>query len=215
MAVYDLEEQEQISELRAWWAQNGKFVTALAVAAALAAVGWQGLRWYQNKQASEAGGLYFVAQQAAEQGDAQKAREAAGQIIEKHPGTAYAEMAALLSAGVQFSHGDGRNARAQLEWLADHGDDAAFRDIARLRLAAVLLDEGAHAEALARLEAAPVTTLKARFEDLRGDVLATSGKPAEARAAYQAALDAIEQGVSEGGQTLREVVRVKSQALGG
>lgn len=215
MAVYDLEEQEQISELRAWWAQNGKFVTALAVAAALAAVGWQGLRWYQNKQASEAGGLYFVAQQAAEQGDAQKAREAAGQIIEKHPGTAYAEMAALLSAGVQFSHGDGRNARAQLEWLADHGDDAAFRDIARLRLAAVLLDEGAHAEALARLEAAPVTTLKARFEDLRGDVLAASGKPAEARAAYQAALDAIEQGVSEGGQTLREVVRVKSQALGG
>jgi len=97
----------------------------------------------------------------------------------------------------------------------DNGDDAALRDIARLRLAAVLLDEGKHADALARLNAAPVASLKARFEDLRGDVLAASGKPAEARAAYQAALDAIAQGGSDGGQALREVVRVKSQALGG
>lgn len=215
MAVYDLEEQEQISELKAWWAQYGKLVTTLAVAAALASVGWQGLRWYQNKQASEAGALYFVVQQAAERGDAQKAREAAGQIIEKFSGTAYAEMAALLSAGVQFSAGEGKNARAQLEWLVENGDDPALRDIARLRLASVLLDEGAHADALARLQAEPDAALKGRFADLRGDVLAASGKPDEARSAYQGALDAIAQGGTEGGETLREVVRVKLQALEG
>lgn len=215
MAVYDLEEQEQISELKAWWAQYGKLVTTLAVAAALASVGWQGFRWYQNKQASEAGALYFVVQQAAERGDAQKAREAAGQIIEKYSGTAYAEMAALLSAGVQFSAGEGKNARAQLEWLVDHGNDPALRDIGRLRLASVLLDEGAHADALARLQAEPDAALKGRFADLRGDVLAASGKPAEARSAYQGALDAIAQGGTEGGETLREVVRVKLQALEG
>ena len=49
MAVYDLEEQEQISELKAWWAQNGKWITTLAVVAALASVGWQGWQWYQNR----------------------------------------------------------------------------------------------------------------------------------------------------------------------
>jgi predicted negative regulator of RcsB-dependent stress response len=215
MAIYDLEEQEQISELKAWWAQYGNWVTTLAVAVALGSVGWQGLRWSQNKQAAEAGALYFAVQQAAEQGEAQKVRDAAGQIIDKYPSTAYAQMAALLSAGVQFSAGDNQNARAQLEWLANKGDDPALKDIARLRLAAVLLDEGAHADALARLEAAPVASLKARFEDLRGDVLAASGKPAEARSAYQAALDALALGDSDGGQTLREVVRVKSQALEG
>jgi predicted negative regulator of RcsB-dependent stress response len=215
MAVYDLEEQEQISELKAWWTQYGKFVTAVAVAAAVASVGWQGFRWYQNKQSAEAGALYFSVQQAAEQGDAQKAREAAGQIIEKYSGTAYAEMAALLSAGVQVAAGDEQNARAQLEWLADKGSDAALKDLARLRLATVLLDQGAHADALARLQGAPVAQLKARFEDLRGDVLAASGKTAEARAAYQAALDAIAAGGTDGGEMLREVVRVKSQALEG
>ena len=41
MAVYDLEEQEQISELKAWWAQYGNLVVTLAVVAALSSVGWQ------------------------------------------------------------------------------------------------------------------------------------------------------------------------------
>lgn len=215
MAVYDLEEQEQISELKAWWAQYGNLVTAIVVAAAVASVAWQGYRWYQNKQASEAGVLYFAVQQAAEQNEAQKAREAAGRIIDKYAGTVYAEFAALVSAQVQVSAEDAQNARAQLVWLAENGSDAVLRDLARLRLAAVLLDEGAHADALARLDAAPVDALKARFADLRGDVLAASGKPDEARTAYQAALDAIVLGETQGGETLREVVRVKSQALEG
>ncbi|AYH42637.1 tetratricopeptide repeat protein [Azoarcus sp. DN11] len=215
MAVYDLEEQEQISELRAWWVQYGKFVTAIAVAAALASVGWQGFQYYRGRQAADAGALYFLLQQAAMQGDAQKTREAAGQIIEKFPSTAYAEMAALTSAGVLVTKGDAKSARVQLEWLLAKGSDPALKDIARLRLAALLLDEGAFDQALAQLANAPAPALKARFEDLRGDVLAASGKPAEARSAYQAGLDALAGDDAEGGDTLREVIRVKQQALEG
>ncbi|THF59229.1 YfgM family protein [Pseudothauera rhizosphaerae] len=214
MAVYDLEEQEQISELKAWWAQYGKFVTALAVAAALASVGWQGWRWYQGKQAAEAGALYHAVQQAAEQGDTQKAREATGQLIAGYGGTAYAQLGALLSASVQFERGDLDNARAHLQWASAEGRDPALRDVARLRLATVLLQQGKHDEALAELAPAPATPFAARFADLRGDVLAAAGKPAEARAAYQAALDAIGNG-TDGGATLREVVRVKLEALEG
>lgn len=213
MAVYDLEEQEQISEIRAWWEQYGKLITSLAVAAALASVGWQSWSWYNNKQATEAGALYFAVEQAAQRGDAQKAREAAGQILEKYSGTAYAEMAALTSAGVQFEAGDTQNARAQLEWVIAEGDEPVLRDLARLRLASILLDADDHAAALARLGEAPAPALKARFEDLRGDILAASGKPAEAREAYQAALDSIAAGEGDGGQSMREVVRVKLEAL--
>lgn len=215
MAAFDLDEQEQISELKAWWTQYGQFVTAVAVAAALGSVGWQGWQYYRNSQASQAGAVYFAVQQAAARGDAQKTREAAGQLIEKFGGTAYAEMAALTSAGVQVEAGDAKNARAQLEWVIANGSDAAIKDIARLRLAALLLDEGAHDEALAKLAAAPAPALKARYEDLRGDVLAAAGKAGEARAAYQAALDALAADGAEGGETLREVVRIKQQALEG
>lgn len=215
MAAFDLDEQEQISELKAWWTQYGKFVTTIAVTAAVASVGWQGWQYYRNTQANEAGAVYFAVQQAAARGDAQKAREAAGQLIEKFGGTAYAEMAALTSAGVQAEAGDAKSARLQLEWVVANGSDPALKDIARLRLASLLLDEGAHDEALAKLAEAPAPSLKARYEDLRGDVLAAAGKPAEARTAYQAALDALAADNAEGGETLREVIRIKQQALEG
>ena len=115
MAVYDLEEQEQISELKAWWAQYGNFVVTLALVAALTSVGWQAWNWYQNRNAGEAGALYYAVQQAAEQQDAQKARDAAGRLIGEHGGTVSAQLGALLSAALQFETGDLANARAQLE----------------------------------------------------------------------------------------------------
>ncbi|QDF96047.1 hypothetical protein CJ010_05565 [Azoarcus sp. DD4] len=214
MAVYDLEEQEQISELKAWWAQYGKFVTAIAVAVAVASVGWQGWRWYQARQAADAGALYFAVQQAAAQQDAQKTRDLAGRLIDQYGGTAYAQLGALVSAGVQFGKDDLDNARAPLEWAAEKGGDAALRDIARLRLAAVLLQQGAFDQALARLQPDPDKAHLARFADLRGDVLAAQGKPAEARVAYQAALDALT-AAGEEASTLREVVRVKLESLEG
>ena len=154
MAVYDLEEQEQISELKAWWAQNGKWITTLAVVAALVSVGWQGWQWYQNRQATEAGALYYAVQQAAEADDPKKVREAAGALIGQHGGSVYAQLAALTSAGVQFEAGELDNARSQLEWAAEQGRDPALADLARLRLAAVLLQQGAHDDALARLQGA-------------------------------------------------------------
>lgn len=215
MAAFDLDEQEQISELKAWWTQYGKFVTTIAVAAAVGSVGWQGWQYYRNTRAADAGAAYFAVQQAAARGDAQKAREAAGQLIEKFGSSVYAEMGALTSAALQVEAGDAKNARLQLEWVIANGSDAALKDIARLRLAALLLDEGAHDEALAKLAAAPAAALKARYEDLRGDVLAAAGKPAEARTAYQAALDALAGDGAEGGETLREVIRIKQQALEG
>lgn len=216
MAIYDLEEQEQISELKAWWEQYGKFVTAIAVIAAVASVGWQGLTWYNNKQASEAGALYFAVQAAADKGEAARTREATGQLIERFPGSVYADLAALLSADLQFAEGDALNARAHLEWAAANGNDPVLRDLARLRLAAVLFDQGAGQDALKQLERAPVEGLRFRFDDLRGDILALDGKPAEARKAYQAALDSLAaQGGASGGDPLLEVIRVKLESLEG
>lgn len=214
MAVYDLEEQEQISELKAWWAQYGNLVTTLATVAAVVAVGWQGWQWYQSRNAVEASTMYFAVQQAVEAQDAQKARDAAGQLIGQQGGTVYAQLGALLSAGLQFDKGELDNAVGQLEWAAKDGKDPALRDLARLRLAAVLLQKGDAAGALARLEAAPTEAYKARFADLRGDALAAQGKHADARVAYQAAIDAF---AGDDGQaaTLREVVRLKLESLEG
>lgn len=214
MAVYDLEEQEQISELKAWWAQYGKLVTTLAVVAALASVGWQAWQWYQNKTAAEAGAVYYSLQQAVAEQDAQKARDAAGRLIGDYSGTAYAQLGALLSASVQFAKGDLENAASQLAWAAEKGVDPALRELSRLRLAAVLLQKNETDQALARLQPVPEGAYRARFEDLRGDVLAAQGKVAEARTAYQAAIELLGAAGDEA-VTLREVVRIKLESLEG
>lgn len=215
MAAFDLEEQEQISQIKGWWEENGKRVTALAVAAALASVGWQGWNWYRGKQGAEASALYAVVQQAAAEQNAQKVREAAGQIIDKYSSTPYADLAALLSAKVQNDAGDLKNARVPLNWAVEHANDPALRSIARLRLAAVLFDDKAYDEALAQLQAPVEGELAARFSDLKGDILVAQGKPAEARVAYKAAVEALSTAVKAESSTLREIAQAKLDAIGG
>lgn len=218
MATYDLEEQEQLDELKTWWKMHGNLVTAVVVAVAIAALGWRGWGWWQGKQSAEASGLYMALQQAAVAGDAKRARDITGELIDKYSGTAYAGMAALLSAPLQTTTGDAKTARAELEWAAEHAKETATRDVARLRLAAALLDDKAYDEALKQLAAAPEPAFVPRFDELKGDVLAAQGKPAEAKAAYQGALAKMDElARTEGGQLspYRDIVQTKLESLGG
>ncbi|MBL8433265.1 MAG: tetratricopeptide repeat protein [Dechloromonas sp.] len=212
MAHYDLEEQEQIDTLKTWWKMYGNLVTGVVVAGSLAVIGWQGWNWYQRSQAAQASAIYGVLEQAVAARDAQKVKAAAGELAEKFGGTTYAALGALVAARQSFEAGDLKTARAQLTWAADNGKDE-IRDLARLRLASVLLDEKAYDEALKQLEAAHAAAFAARFLELKGDVLAAAGKKPEARAAYQAALDKGEVREGRGGAG-RELLRQKLDSLG-
>ena len=212
MAHYDLEEQEQIDTLKTWWKMYGNLVTGVVVAGSLAVIGWQGWNWYQRSQAAQASAIYGVLEQAVAARDAQKVKAAAGELAEKFGGTTYAALGAVVAARQSFEAGDLKTARAQLTWAADNGKDE-IRDLARLRLASVLLDEKAYDEALKQLEAAHAAAFAARFLELKGDVLAAAGKKPEARAAYQAALDKGEVREGRGGAG-RELLRQKLDSLG-
>jgi predicted negative regulator of RcsB-dependent stress response len=214
MAVYDLEEQEQLAELKAWWAQWGNLITGVVAAVAVASVGWQGWQWYQRSQSAQAGALYAMVQKAASEDDVAGVRQATGQIIENHGRSAYASLAAMVSAQMQAAAGDRENAALALEWVMDNADLAVTRDIARLRLAAVKLDMGDAAAAEALLAEAPAAALTVRHEDLRGDVLAAAGKIDAARAAYDKALAAADADLVAGDRS-SEIIRLKRDALAG
>lgn len=188
MAHYDLEEQEQIDTLKTWWKMYGNLVTSVIVAASLAVIGWQGWNWYQGGQAAKASAIYGVLEQAAAGGDVQKVKAAAGELAEKFGGTNYASLGAMLAAKQSFEAGDLKTAKTQLSWVAENGKDEV-KDLARLRLAAIQLDEKAYDEAIKQLDAAHAPAFDARFQELKGDVLAAQGKKAEAKSAYKAALE--------------------------
>jgi predicted negative regulator of RcsB-dependent stress response len=206
----DLEEQEQVAELKAWWRQHGNFIVAVILAAALAFAGWQGWRWYSASQAAQAASVFDSLVKAAQGGDAKALRDSAGTLIESYPRTLYAAMGALVAARFHYDRNDLKAARAQLEWAVDKASSDDFRDVARLRLAAVLMDEKAYDEALKLLEAKHGAAYESQYAALRGDLLVAKNQPAEARAAYKLALEkAGQQGA------FRETVRMRLEALGG
>lgn len=187
MAHYDLEEQEQIDSLKAWWNTHGNLISSVALAASLAVVGWQGWGWYQRGQAAQASAVFGAFEQALAAGDAQKIKGAAGELTEKFGGTSYAALAAMLAGKQSADAGDLKTARVQLAWVAENGKDE-MRDLARLHLAAVLLDDKDYDGALKQVDSAHAAAFDARFLDLKGDILFAQGKRGEARQAYQAAL---------------------------
>lgn len=215
MAVYDLEEQEQIDNLKAWWHQHGNLITWTISALAVAVVSWQGWNWYQSQQAAQAGALYGALQQALAKDETQKVRTLAGELTEKFGSTAYAPMGAMIAARQSVAAGDLKTARSQLAWVASHGKEE-MQDLARLRLAAVLLDEKAYDEALKELEHKPASALVPAYAELKGDVLVAQGKLDAARSAYEAAVSAVEKAGADGAQEpLVQLLRQKLDALGG
>lgn len=210
MATYDLDEQERLDELKAWWKRWGNLVMIGLAVLIAAAAGW---RYWQNRTVThslEAAAVYDKLARSAAANDVKAAREAGAMLIDKYEDTAYAPRAALLLARLNVGAKDAKSAQAQLEWAASHSKEPAIRDLARLRLAAVQLDQKQYDAALKTLAARHSDAFGPRFDDLKGDALVAQGKPADARAAYQAAL-----GRMSADNPYRNVVELKLDGVGG
>ena len=210
MATYDLDEQERLDELKAWWKRWGSVVMVGLAVVIAAAAGW---RYWQNRtvtQSLEAAAVYEKLTQSLAANDTKGAREAGSMLIDQYKGTAYAPRAALLLAKLNVVGKDLKSAQSQLEWAVANSKEPAVKDLARLHLAGVQLDQKQYDAALKTLSASHSDAFAFRFEDLRGDVLMAQGKQAEARAAYQAAFGKMEQD-----NPYRNIVELKLDALGG
>ncbi|UGQ44879.1 YfgM family protein [Massilia endophytica] len=207
--AYDLEEQEQLASLKAWWAQYGNLATWLLVAGLAAYSGWAGWQYYIRTQAVQASALYDELQDAAGKKDNAKVQRAAGDMESKFGRTAYAGMGALIAAKSAFEANDLKTAKAQLQWAIEHGNDE-YQAVAKLRLAGVLLDEKAYGEALKVLAGDTKPQFAAAVNDRKGDVLAAQNKLADARAAYKAALEGTDK-KNPG----RQLIELKLEAIGG
>jgi predicted negative regulator of RcsB-dependent stress response len=195
---YDFEEQERIAELKAWWEDNRIFVFAAVAAAIIAFAGYRGWLWWSAQQNEDAALMFKpvaeavkvdpAAPKADPAANAKKIGEVTQPLIAKHPGSFYASQAALIAAKAAFEAGNLAEARKQLEWVMDKGVEE-HRGIARMRLAAVLLEEKKHDEALKILDGNKDEGFVALTADLRGDVMLAQGRLDEARAAYKLAIE--------------------------
>jgi predicted negative regulator of RcsB-dependent stress response len=208
MAAFDLEEQEQIDALKHFWHEYGKLIIAALVAFVVGVGGVQGWKYYKRTQAEEASLAFSKLEEAQDKGDTNEIRNVAKDIIDNFGSTPYASMAALVAAKTEQEAGDLAAAAGQLEWVVDNTSSEETRMLSQLRLAAIRLDQQQYEVALKLLDGDVTEAFIGPYSDLRGDVLVAQGKIAEARAAYQRALEES----AEGG-TWRDVVQIKLDAL--
>lgn len=206
---YDFEEQERIAELKAWWEDNRWYIFGAIAAALLAFGGYRGWHWWTGSQAEDAATMYQPVAQAIKAKDEKKLSASASALIAKHPSSYYASESALVLAKAAFDAGRLDEARKNLEWVMDHGVEE-HRGIARLRLAAILLEEKKYDEALKVLDGNKDEAFAALAADLRGDLMLAQGRLDEARAAYKLAIEK-----AEPRNPVRTIAETKLNALGG
>lgn len=208
--AFDLEEQEQIASLKAWWNQYGNLITWVLIIALAAFAAWTGWNTYQRNQSVQAAQLYEELQRAVTAKDNAKVQRAAADIEDKFSRTAYAQMGALAAAKSAFDANDMKAARTQLEWIIKHAQDQEYKAVAKIRLAGILLDEKAYEEGLKLLAGDFPASFAASVADRRGDILVAQNKLQEARVAYQTALEKMDQ-KNPG----RQLVQLKLDGIGG
>lgn len=191
----DLQEQEQIDQLKAFWNQYGNLITWTLTLALAGFAAWNGWNWWQREQSVKASALYDELDRVAQAGDAERVARAFGDLKQRFPRTLQVQQGALLAAKVQADKGQADAALATLAWVADNAGEEEYRIVARLRAAGLLMDKKQYDEALKQLDAAAegkVREFDALIADRRGDVLAAQGKTADAVAAYKKAWDAMD-----------------------
>jgi predicted negative regulator of RcsB-dependent stress response len=205
----DLEEQEQLAEIKHFWNEYGNLITWALIAVFGAIAAWNGWQYWENTQSTQASAMYDEVERAAQSGDTARVERAFSDMKDKFGGTTYAQQAALLAAKTLEEKGKLDEAKAALAWVADKSSDEGYQAVARLRLAAILVQAKAYDEALKQLSGPFPREFEALADDRRGDIYKLQGKKAQAVAEYTKAYKGLDENTE-----YRRLVEVKLTSLG-
>jgi predicted negative regulator of RcsB-dependent stress response len=205
----DLEEQEQLDQIKHFWNQYGNLITWFLIAVFGSFAAWNGWNYWQRSQAVQASVLYDEVERAAAGGDVARVEQAFKDIQDKFGRTTYAQQAGLLAGRVLAERGNTDGARAALQWVAGEASDEGYRSVARLRLAALLVQAKAYDDALKQLNTGIAREFEPLAADRRGDIYNLQGRKDQAKLEYLKAW----QGFAPDSE-YRLLVEVKLTALG-
>ena len=213
----DLEEQEQLDQLKAFWQKYRNLITGVATVVLFAYAAYSGYQWWRNSQAASASQLYETMIVAINKGDKDQTLLAADDLQKQFPRTPYAAMSSLVAAKIASDAGDAAKAIDYLRWAAQNAADDGYLALAKLRLAAQLIEQGAEkdfAEADAILKEKPISGFEALWLEHRGDWYLAQKKITDARTSYEAPWKQLNQ-AKEFPEEARRLLKVKLDAVGG
>lgn len=208
----DLEEQEQLDQLKHFWSRYGNAITWLLTIVLLAYGGWNGYQYWQRHQAAQASALFDEVERQATTGDADKTARAFEEMKNRFPGTLYAYQAALVTAKAAVKAQANDSAISALTWLTQNSGDSGYGAVGRLRLAAVHLDQKNHDAALKTLAEAPVAAeFSALFAQRKAEILLDKGDVEGAKSAFSEAYKLAD---GSGASDLLQLLEIRLNALG-
>jgi predicted negative regulator of RcsB-dependent stress response len=189
MADEYLTDDEQAEALKSWWRENWAWVIAGIVLGVALLLGWQ---YYQRYLVQRAAAAATTLDQYAGAivSDQAKAASLFKEMMDKYQATPYSLQAQLLKAQHAVEINDLPGAETALRAVMANGKDPELGQVARQRLARVLIEQGKYDEALALLDITKAGGFVARAHEIRGDALLAKQDQTAAIAEYQAALAA-------------------------
>jgi predicted negative regulator of RcsB-dependent stress response len=184
----DLEEQEQLDQIKHFWSQNGNLITWLITAGLVVYASWGGYQYWANAQASQASILFGEIEKASSSKNSERVAAAFNDLSSKFPTTVFAAQAGLIQAASRAEASDWSGAGQALDWVVKNTKDDGLLAVASLRLAGVYLQQAQFDNALKTLDRSFPDAFSGLVSDRRADILAAKMNPVEARAAYDVAL---------------------------
>jgi predicted negative regulator of RcsB-dependent stress response len=182
-----MSEQEQWEWLKSWLRANGLWILGGIGVGALIVSGWFWWGARTDRLGIEAGAKYTQITEALARGDNTRAQTLTAELERDYGSSPYADQARLLSARTAVEAGELDKAADLLKSIMDKTKDEQLALVARMRLARVQLAQGKADVALATLAAVQPGAFKARFDEVRGDILYAKGDKSGALSAYRAA----------------------------
>jgi predicted negative regulator of RcsB-dependent stress response len=213
----DLEEQEQIDQLKAFWQKYRNLITGVVTAVLFVYAGFSGYQWWRTSQANNASQLYETMVSAIEKGDKDQTLRAADDLQNQFSRTPYAAMASLVASRIAADAGDTAKATDYLRWAAKNASDQGYLALAKLRLTSQLIELGTEkdfSEADAILNEKPIAGFEALWLERRGDWYLAQKKMDDARKSYEAAWKQLDK-TKEFPEEARRLLKVKIDAVGG
>lgn len=205
----DLEEQEQLDQIKHFWAQWGTLISSILIVVFGSLIAYNGYQYWQSKQAGQAAALFAVFEVAESDGNLSRLERAFTDLKAKYPATVWTAHASLILAKKQMGAKNIKAAEDALAWAAVNAVDDGVQAIAGLRLASLYMEQGDFEKSFSQLNKTVPTDFKALYADRRGDILLLQKKNEEAISAYRSAYESLSADVD-----YRKLIEVKLNALG-
>ena len=205
----DLEEQEQLDQIKHFWQQYGNAITWALIVVLAGFASWNFYQYWQRNQATQAAALFDEVERSVQSADPAKVDRVFVEMKDRFASTIYAQQSALLVARLYVDVGKMDVALAALTWVAEQSVDAGYQALARLRMTAILMESKEYDAAKKLLDGAFPASFAALVADRKGDIMALKSDKKQAIAEYEKAYQLL-----DSRNEYRRLVEVKLNAMG-